>query len=131
MSILVQFKKKYIFELKIKNWIKWTTKMSKIWEKIWMRTYCKFLLLPFKCESQSGPEKNQMEREISSHCDKNSSHNIGANTDEHLYWINRCLSTYSKSQTRLRYSQNLFTVGIWAFQLEKKSYKHLTAYFTP
>ena len=38
--------------------------------------------LAFKCESQSRPE-NQMEREISSHCDKNSSHNIGANTDEY------------------------------------------------
>ena len=47
----------YIFESRIKNWIEWTTKMSKIWEKIRTRTYCKFLLLPFKCESQSGPEK--------------------------------------------------------------------------
>ena len=35
-----------------------------------------FLLLPFTCESQSGPE-NQMIREISSHCDKNSAHNVG------------------------------------------------------
>jgi len=31
-------------------------------------------LMPFKCESQSGTE-NQMEREIFSHCDKNSTHN--------------------------------------------------------
>ena len=37
---------------------------------------CKFLLLPFKCESQSGPE-NQTEREISSHCDKKSANNVG------------------------------------------------------
>ena len=62
--------------MRIKNWIKWIQQMSKIWEKIWTRTYCKFLLLPFKCESQSGPE-NQMIREMSSHCDKNSAHNIG------------------------------------------------------
>ena len=50
--------------------------MSKIWEKIRTRTYCKFLLLPFKCDSQSGPE-NQVIREMSSHCDKNSAHNVG------------------------------------------------------
>ena len=62
--------------MRIKNWIEWTTKMSKIWEKTRTQTYCKFLLLPFKCESQSGPE-NQMTREMSSHCDKNSAHNIG------------------------------------------------------
>ena len=30
--------------------------------------------------------KNQMTREISSHCDKNSSHNIGANTDKYPYY---------------------------------------------
>ena len=29
--------------------------------------------------------KNQMIREISSHCDKNSAHNIEANTDEYPY----------------------------------------------
>ena len=34
------------------------------------------------CESQSGPEKPDGKRN-SSHCDKNSSHNIGANTDEY------------------------------------------------
>ena len=62
--------------MKIKNWIEWTQQMSKIWEKNWTRTYCKFLLLPFKCESQSGPE-NQMIKEMSSHCDKNSAHNFG------------------------------------------------------
>ena len=59
--------------------------MSKIWEKIHVWIYCKFLLLPFKCESQSRPEKPDI-KEISSHCDKNSVHNIGANTNEHPYW---------------------------------------------
>ena len=32
--------------------------------------------------------KNQMIRELSSHCDKNSAHNIGANTDEYPYYLN-------------------------------------------
>ena len=54
----------YIFEMKIKNWIEWSTKMSKIWRKIWTRTYCKLLLLPFTCESQSGPEKPDDKRNI-------------------------------------------------------------------
>ena len=62
--------------MRIRNWIEWTQQMPKIWEKIRTRTYCKFLLLPIKCESQSGPE-NQMIREMSSHCDKNSAHNVG------------------------------------------------------
>ena len=62
--------------MEIKNWIEWIKQMSKIWEKIWTQTYCKFLLLPFDCEPQSGPE-NQMGREMSSHCDKNLAHNAG------------------------------------------------------
>ena len=33
MSILIQFKKIYIFEMKMKNWIEWTNKMSKLSEK--------------------------------------------------------------------------------------------------
>ena len=56
-SILNRFQKIYIFELKIKNWIEWSKQIFKIWEKIRTRTYWKFLLLPFKFESQSGPEK--------------------------------------------------------------------------
>ena len=53
--------------------------MSKIWEKIWTPTYCKIFLLPLtSCESQSGPEY-QTEREISSHCDKNFTYNVGDN----------------------------------------------------
>ena len=48
----------------MKNWIEWTTQMSKIWEKILTRTYLKFLLLPFDCESQSGPEKPDDKRNI-------------------------------------------------------------------
>ena len=36
----------------------------KIWEKIQTWTYCKFLLLLSKCESQSGPEKPDDERNI-------------------------------------------------------------------
>ena len=53
-----------LVEMRIKNWIEWTPQMSKIWEKIQTRTYCKFLLLPFKCESQSGPEKPDDKRNI-------------------------------------------------------------------
>jgi len=64
MSILVRFKKIYISEMRIKNWIEWTTKMSKVREKIWTRTYCKCLLLPFTFESQSGPEKPDYKRNI-------------------------------------------------------------------
>ena len=41
-------------------------------EKKLERTYCKFFLLPFTCESQSGQEKS----DIFSHCDKNFAHNI-------------------------------------------------------
>ena len=43
-------------------------------------------MFPFahKCKSQSGPE-NQMERDISFHCDKYFTHNDGANTDEYPY----------------------------------------------
>ena len=70
--------------MKIKNWIEWTKQMAKILEKILTLTYCKFLLLPFKFESLSGPE-NQMIKEMPSHCDKNSAHNIGDNTDKHPY----------------------------------------------
>ena len=32
---------------------------------------------------------NQIIREISSHCDKNSSHNIEANTDEYPYYVRK------------------------------------------
>ena len=48
-----------------------------IYYSIWGWSKCdvKFLLLPLKCESQTGPE-NQMIREMSSHCDKNSAHNV-------------------------------------------------------
>ena len=49
--------------------------MPDIWEKIRTPTYCKRFLLPLTCESQSGRE-NQMERKMSSHCDKNSAHNV-------------------------------------------------------
>ena len=34
--------------MRIKNWIEWIPQMSKIWEKIRTRTYCKFLFFPFK-----------------------------------------------------------------------------------
>ena len=62
--------------MKLKNWIEWTKQMAKIWEKIWTWTYCKFLLLPFKYESQSWRE-NQMIKEMSPYCDKNPAHNVG------------------------------------------------------
>ena len=62
--------------MKIKNCIEWTKQISKICEKIRTRTYCKFLLLPLKCELQSGLE-NQMIREMFSHCDENPAHNVG------------------------------------------------------
>ena len=58
-------------------------------KRIGMPTYCKKFLLSLTCESQSGPE-NQMEREISSHCDKNSAHNVR----EKYRWIPLlCIST--------------------------------------
>jgi len=51
------FKKIYIFEMRMKNWIEWTNKISKIWEKIWTRTYFKFLHIVSRlwedCEWQS------------------------------------------------------------------------------
>ena len=61
--------------MKIKNWIEWDYKMTKIYEKIQTPIYCKKNYLPLTCESQSRLE-NQTEREISSHCDKNSTHNV-------------------------------------------------------
>ena len=73
---MVRFQRKIYFWNENKNWIELTKQMAKIWEKIWMRTYCKLLLLPFKCDSQSRPD-NQMIWEMSSHCDKNSAHNVG------------------------------------------------------
>ena len=65
------------------------------------RTAKKFFCPP-TCESQSGPEY-QMERGISSHCDKNSSHNIRANTDEYPY----CLYAYLKSNSKVEYLTDL------------------------
>ena len=51
------FKKIYIFEMKMKNWIEWTNKISKIWEKIRTRMYFKFLHIVSRlwedCERQS------------------------------------------------------------------------------
>ena len=46
-----------------------------------------FWICPSNVSHKLG-RKNQMTREISSHCDKNSSHNIGANTDEYnlCFW---------------------------------------------
>ena len=61
---MVRFQKICIFEMRIKNLIEWTTKMSKIWEKNLNANYCKFLLLPFKCESEFGPEKPDDKRNI-------------------------------------------------------------------
>ena len=84
-SILVQFQKKYIF-------LKWKWKTGLIG-----RIACPKFEKKFECErtanfcfcpsivSHNLGRKNQMIREISSHCDKNSAHNIWANTDEYPY----------------------------------------------
>ena len=47
-----------------KSWNEWITIMSKFEKKFWTRMYCKFLLLPFTCESQSGTEKPDDKRNI-------------------------------------------------------------------
>ena len=71
--------------MKMKNWIELVNKMSKIWEKFERKRTANFCFCPSIVSHNLG-RKNQMGREISSHCDKNSSHNIGANTDEYPYW---------------------------------------------
>ena len=95
--------------------------MFKIWEKIWTRTYCKFLFLPFKCESQFGPE-NQMIWEMSSHCDKNSAHNVRDKnrwipfiTKYSVEYSSKVHTTYHMSKG-LRLDLNLilkFSVNYW------------------
>jgi len=67
-----------ISEISMRNWIGWnSTKILKFWEKIWRQTYCKIFFCPSHV-SHNLCRKNQMEREMSSHCDKNSAHNVGS-----------------------------------------------------
>ena len=50
--------------MRIKTGLNGLLKCPKFWEKIQTQTYCKFLLLPSTCESQSGPEKPDDKRNI-------------------------------------------------------------------
>ena len=68
--------------MKMKNWIECTNKMTKFEKKFKRECTAYFCFCPSNV-SHNLNQKNQMTREISSYCDKNSSHNIGANTDEY------------------------------------------------
>ena len=59
-------------------------KCSKFEKKFECERTANFCFCPSHVSHNLG-QKNQMIKEISSHCDKNSFHNIGANTDEYPY----------------------------------------------
>ena len=58
------------------------TNVQNLRKKIERERTANFCFCPSNVSHNLG-RKNQMIREISSHCDKNSAHDIGANTDEY------------------------------------------------
>ena len=62
--------------------------------------------------------KNQMIREISSHCDKNSTHNIRTNTDEYPYY-----AKISKKSQIQRYDH--FDTHLWLIFMSSPIYWNL------
>ena len=68
--------------MRIKTGLNGLLKCPKFEKKFEREATANFCFFPSLVSHNLG-RKKQMIREISSHCDKNSAHNIGANTDEY------------------------------------------------
>jgi len=100
-SILVHFQKNLYFEMRMKNWIEWINKISKIWEKIRTQTYFKFLHIVSRlwadCERQSlGKSK----------WSRKTSHNVG-------------------NKSKRRRLLFIFDGRLWWYQIKIIMYSHL------